>query len=151
MNGLRQMIHTALRDDSQATVGLRAVLGHAATPYGVYESLPPAAPDYKDNKALLVWDLLGGPSDDAAHGVEMRLRKQVLSVTIWCPIRDTIETAHARVRRVLEDRHKVTYEPTDADVHQLKHREAGPYLWDAAASVHGRAELYDIPYREVVS
>lgn len=151
MNGIRQMFHTALRDDDEATVGLRALLGHSATPWGVFEEKPPANPDYKDDKAILIWDLLGGPSDPDAHGVEMRLRKDVLAVTIWCPIRDTIETAHARARRVLEDRYKVTYTPTDVDVHQVKHRERGPYLWDPEAQVHGRAELYDISYREVIS
>lgn len=41
---LQQWLYTTLRDDSTATIGLRALLGKSATPYGIYRQWPPENP-----------------------------------------------------------------------------------------------------------
>lgn len=41
---LRQWVYTTLRDDDVPVIGLRALLGKAATPWGVYRQWPPKTP-----------------------------------------------------------------------------------------------------------
>ena len=146
MNALRQMVHTALRDDSS----LRTTIGHAATPYGIYEGFAPEVPDYT-SLSYAYWQFLGGAQDEEAHGVEMRLRTLQFSVTVLSANPDTVETAHQRIRRIFNDKQAVTLPSTEADVHEVRAIEAGPNLYDEAKQVYFRAETYRIRFREVIT
>ena len=146
MKVIKEMVHTALRDDTS----LRTTLGHAATPYGVYEAFFPETPDFS-SKSYVTWQFLGGASDQDVHGVEMRQRSKDVAVTVWSANPDTIEDAHKRIRRVLIDMFAVTKPTSDAEVHQIKHMDEGPDLFDDEAKAYFRAETYRVKFREDVT
>ena len=145
MKVLKQMIHTALRDDAS----LRTTLGHAAVPYGVYEAFFPESSDFS-SKSYVTWQFLGGPAVDAAMQNETDMRRRVLtvSITAFSADHDTLEDLHKRIRRLLIGMHGVTKPSADAEVHGIEHVDAGPDLFDDEKKVYFRAETYRILFRE---
>jgi len=150
---LKTMVHTALRDDAS----LRTTLGHAATPYGVYEGHFPAIPDFTAAagaaRSYVTWMFLGGAGDGTTNGPEMRLGEKVFSITAWSASPDTVEDAHKRIRRLLIDLKGCTLPTADAHVTGLKQEPGGigPDLFDDEAKVYFRAETYRVWYREEIT
>ncbi len=147
MKVLKTMVHTALRDDAS----LRTILGHAATPYGVYEGHFPAVPDFTGGAAgaatsYVTWMFIGGAGDASTNGPEMRLSEKVFSVTVWSANPDTVESAHRRIRRLLIDGYGCTLPTADAAVFGIKQELGGlgPDLFDDEAKVYFRAESYRV-------
>ncbi len=149
MKELTQSIHKALRDDSVATVGLRALLAHAATPWGVYRAYLPEQPDFSA-KNYVTWYLLAA-SGITSPSVDALIRQQVFSVTAWSKDPDTVTDIHHRVRSVLENLRAVTLPTANCALHQIKWEGAGPELFDADFRVYYRAETYRAYYREDIA
>lgn len=146
MKDLKEAIHTALRDDSAATVGLRALLGHAATPFGVYQHHLPEEPDFA-TKSYLTWLMVGGTGGDA-HGEDMRLREAVFSVTVWSQNPDTVEDALMRARLRLENLRGVTLPDDNIQLLQIKFEGHNADLFDDDFKAYYRVESYRAWYRE---
>lgn len=149
MKQLKQCVHTALRDDSVATVGLRALLAHAATPWGVYERYLPEQPDFS-TKHYLTWNVVSGSAGESAE-VDAYLREVVFDVIAWSEDPDLVDDIHMRVRSVLENMRKITQPTSGCAVHQIKWEGHGPNLFDPQYQVYSRAEQYRIWYREDIA
>jgi hypothetical protein len=149
MKLLKQAIHQALRDDSATTIGLRTLLGHAATPWGVYQAYFPEVPAF-GTKHYVTWNFLSG-STTLSQSSDMRLREIIFSVTAWSESMDTLETIQARVRHILENLKKVTVPTSEAELHQILHEGAGPDLFDDEKKAYYRAETYRAFYREDIT
>ena len=149
MKLLKQAIHTALRDDSVATVGLRALLGHAALPFGVYYHFLPEQPDFSTSH-WLTWHLLTG-SPVAAPESSAYLRETTFDVTAWSEDPDKVEDILLRVRAVLENARKVTRPTSECDLHAIKWEGHGPDLFDPKFQVYFRSENYRAFHREDVT
>jgi hypothetical protein len=145
---LKQMIHTALRDDSS----LRTTLGHAAVPYGIYEAFFPESSDFS-SKSYVTWQFLGGAPVDATIQNEPDMRRRIKSVSItgWSADQDTLEDIHRRIRRILVGMQSVTVPSADAEVQGIEHADEGPDLFDDDKKVYFRAETYRIMFREDIT
>lgn len=151
MKALKQAVHTALRDDSTATIGLRALLmpTAAATPYGVYYGHFPEVPSFK-SQSYLTWLYITTVSPGIQHSDE-RFREQVFSLTAWSMNPDTVEDVLRRARRVLENLKGVTRPSTDVELHQILFEHGGPDLFDQKYQVYYRAEQYRAWFREDIT
>lgn len=152
MKAVKQMVHTALRDDAT----LRTLGAHAATPYGVYEAHFPEPPNFSSGataRAYVTWQFLGGPAEDVdvQGDPSMRRRHLVVSITVWSISPDTIEDMHARIRRLLVGMRGVTLPSSGAEVHGIAFQDAGPDLFDNDFKVYFRAETYRVSFREDVT
>ncbi len=153
MKVLKEMVHTSMRDDAP----LRTILGHTATPYGVFPGHFPAGADFVPAtgtaRSYATWQFLGGGGDSTTNGPEMRTGEKVFSVTVWSSNPDTVEAAHARIRRILIDLKFCILPTTDAAVTGLKQEPGGigPDLFDDTEKVYFRAESYRIWYREDIT
>lgn len=145
MTNLRQMVHTALRDDSS----LRTLVGNTTTtPYNVYREDPPVPFDFT-SQAMVVWHFLANtPTLPSSHGVSMRQREQVFAVTAYSADPDAVDNILARVRRIFEDLKAVTLPSAGAEVVACHFEDEGPDLFDAEKKVKYRAVQFRIHYRE---
>jgi hypothetical protein len=149
MNTLKQAIHTTLRDDADATVGLRALLGAAATPYGVYFTHLPETPDFPSH-SYLTWYFISEQTTSAPDS-DAKLREQVFSVTAWSKDPDTVDDVLKRARWLLENRKRVTSPTSEVELHAIKAEQTGPSLYDDRFMVYYRADQYRAYYREDVT
>lgn len=152
MKVLKTMVHTAMRDDT----ALRTLLGHTATPYGVY---PGHFPDNSDfvvaagERSYATWMFLGGGIDPTTNGPDVKLGEKVFTVTVWSANPDTVDAGHRRISRILVDLKGCTLPTTDAAVTGLKPEPGGigPDLFDDTKKVYHRSESYRIFYREDIT
>ena len=151
MKQLKLAIHTALRDDMDALVGLRALLGQSsATPYGVYQGHWQGVPNFKNAagpQSYLTWLFLQGQSTGTVL-TDLRLREQLFAVTAWSENSDTMEDILRRARFVLEGMARVTQPTFDVELHQIRHEGSGPDLFDDRFKVYYRSEHFRAYYRE---
>lgn len=148
MKLLRQAIYTAMRDDGVTTVGLRTLLGHSATPWGVYFHFLPENPDFT-SKAYVTFAFVGG-TDVSSADVAAYLRESVVQVTAWGADPDKVEDALLRVRAVLCNLRKVTVPTSGIELHGLKWEGHGADLFDTDYGVYHRSETYRASYREEI-
>lgn len=94
---LRQWLYTTLRDDSTATIGLRALLGKSASPYGIYRQWPPQSPQFP-----LVTYALTAMSESAGN---LAVRDLYFTITAWG---SNYEAVAERVRTLLRRKHPAT-------------------------------------------
>lgn len=150
MKALKQSVHTAMRDDSVATVGLRTLLGHAATPFGVYYHFLPEAPDFTSSKHYVTWNFLSGSPIESSDS-DAYLRQVVFEVRAYSSDPDKVEDILLRVRAVLENLRRVTVPTSDIQLHDIKWDGMGPDLFDPDFLVYLRSEQYRSFYREDLS
>lgn len=149
MKLLKQAIHTALRDDSVATIGMRTLLAHAATPWGVYEAFLPEQPDFS-SRTYLTWKIISG-SAVCAPLSDAYLREAVFEITVWGSDMDKVDDALVRARSVLENLRRVTLPTSGIALHSLKWEGNGPDRFDPDYQVYSRSEQYRAFYREDVT
>lgn len=151
MKALKKAIHVALRDDSDATVGLRTLLGQSATaPYGVYEGRWQGVPNFKNAagpQSYLTWLFLRGMETGTVQ-TDLQLREQMFAVTAWSENTDTVEAILARARYVLQGRRAVAQPTVDVELHQIRYEGSGPDLFDDKWKVYYRAEHFRAYFRE---
>ena len=147
MNEIRKAIHTALRDDDEALVGIRALLGHSTDPFGVnYHHLP----DKLDFSTLsfLTWFFLSATPQDDNTGFDVNTKSLILSVTAWSRLPDTVATVLKRVDSTLVDLRRVTIPTTDEELHGIKNAGSGPDLFDNDYKAYYRRDTYQVWYRQ---
>lgn len=150
MKALAQAIHTALRDDSAATVGIRALLAQAATPWGVYHGHFPESPNLKSGKSYVTWYYL--PSSTIKSGdSDVRLREQPFCLTAWSENIDTVNDIHKRARFVLEHLKGVTLPTVDVQLSEIIFENAMQDLFDDDFKAYYRPEHYRAYYREDIN
>lgn len=150
MEKIKLAVHTALRDDSVTTVGLRTLLGHAAAPFGVYYHHFPESPDFS-TLSYLTWFIINRLSSDTHSGIDIRMRELVITVTAWSEDSDTRDQVLRRVENVLHNKRRVTNPTSESELHDIQFDGAGPDLFDTDYQVHYRSENYHVWYRDDVT
>jgi hypothetical protein len=154
MKALKTAIHTALRDDADANVGIRALLGQAnVTPYGVYQGRWVGTPNFKNGnnlQAYLTWVLTPGVSTGTMAS-DLATYERTFAVTAWSGTSDNMEDILQRARFVLEGLKRVTLPTVDIELHQIRHESSGPDLLDDKWNVFYRTEHFRAYYREKVT
>ena len=134
MDVIEEMLHVALRDDSTATVGIRALLGHVATPYGVYHSndLPDNLDFTGGKKYISHFQLTGDYDMSYPRGNFSTMPKQeTYQISVYGGKGTTSnDKILARIRYRLEGKNKTTNPTADAKVFDIRCEWEGPELYD---------------------
>ena len=154
MDVIATMILTALRDDDEATNGIRALLGHSTTPYGVYHTELLENPDFNSSKRYISFYQITSTPDMDYPGNSRNFTtlpvQETYMITAWGG--DTTTTNNLilkRIRYLLQGCHKVTKPTTDADVYDIKMEWEGPELYDKIFGVHYRQVRYRVWLNDV--
>lgn len=147
MQKILEAIHTAMRDDTVATVGLRTLLGHTTAPFGVFHKEFPEDVSFKEDKSIVIWGVLSPDAeDDSDETIDME--QVVIEVTAWATNNTKKEQVLRRVKRVLKNARLVTLPTEEQEMHQIKYEGGGPDLFDDDKRINGRTDSYRIYYRD---
>lgn len=102
MEEAEKAIYQSLRDDSEATNGLRALLGNTTTtPYNVYYAYLPESVDFSPaggSKAFVTVLLASSVSDVSTKVPGARLMQEVYQVTAYARDLSKVRSVHRRIR-----------------------------------------------------
>jgi len=134
MDKIKDMIYTALRDDSTATIGIRALLGNTtATPYNVYHANLPDPLDFASSKKYITYFQLSGDFDTTypRNNFSTMPKQETYQITVWGGDTTTSnDKILDRVRYILEGKHKTTNPTSDAKVFSIKCEWESADMWD---------------------
>jgi len=123
MEKIDSAIYLALRDDSEATVGIRALLGNTTTtPYNVYHAFFPDNFDFSPasgNKGIVVYNFVSGTPDKTVHSKSTIISEDLYDITAYHRSLDTLEDIHRRIKKRLYLLNNVTKPTSQAELHQL--------------------------------
>lgn len=143
MELVSQAIYTALRDDSEATNGLRALLGNTTTtPYNVFHADPPAAFQFDGGKSCLTYLFVSGTPDLSGHPTAGRAMQEIYRINAYSRNLLTVERIHKRVKWRLQGKRSLTLPTTETLLQQLKLDSMGPTRYDETWNVYWQSADY---------
>ena len=146
MEKVSQALYQALRDDSEATVGIRALLGNTTTsPYNVYHAFIPEAIDLKTaagNVGFITYNLISSVAETDIGAPAVRLFQELYDFTVYHRLLTTVEAVHQRIKRRLISNRGVTQPTTLAAIYNLKLERLGPHRWDENFNVYFQVASY---------
>lgn len=143
MELVSQAIYTALRDDSEATNGLRALLGNtSATPYNMFHAFVPASFQYDGGKSCLTYQFVSGTPDLNTHPTAGRTVQEVYRVNVYSRSILTVERAHKRVKWRLQGARSVTQPSSESIISKLALDFMAPTRYDEAWNVFWQTADY---------
>lgn len=148
MEKIDESIYKALRDDSTASVGIRALLGNTATsPYNVYHAFLPDDVDFQTASGqvgFLVYHRISSVPDIEQHNPSGLTMVMLYQISAYARSLPTVESVLRRVRWRLDHLRGVTLPTTLAALHQIKLDSAGPTRFDDAFKVFFRNDMYRV-------
>lgn len=152
MEEVSKALYTALRDDSEANVGIRALLGNTTTtPYNVYHAFLPEAIDFSQssgNKGFITYQFISGTPDITQHSRASMLSEDIYQFIAYHRNLSTVEDIHRRIKKVLQQKRKVTDPTTQAVIHEIKLDSEGPSTFDNAFKVWFQSKFYRVWVRD---
>lgn len=146
MEKVGQAIYTAMRDDSEATNGIRALLGNTTTsPYNVFHAQFPDEFDFSASggaKGLITYHFVSASYDTDMGTAAVKTFQAVYNVSAYARALSTVESVHRRVKLRLDRMRNVTVPTSQAWIHQIKLESEGPNLFDDAFQVWRRTAIY---------
>ena len=144
-----QAIYTALRDDSEATNGIRALLGNTTTtPYNVYHADFPTSFDFSPSsgtaQGLITYHMVSSVRDNEMSRPSIYVFQALYNITVYARALTKVEAVHRRVMLRLHNMRNVTVPTTLAWLHNVKLENEGPNIFDDAFKVHYRAAFYRV-------
>lgn len=141
-----QALYETLRDDSEATVGIRALLGNTtATPYNVHHAFLPEAIDFSaagGTKAFIVYQFISGTPDNTSHNRAALLSQEVYSVTVYARSLAKIIAVHKRVKLLLHDKRSVTDPSSGVVIFRMALDAQNPPRFDDAFETWFQSAFY---------
>ncbi len=123
MEEAEKALYQALRDDSEALVGLRALLGNTTTsPYNVYYAYLPENVDFSPSggsKAFVTVLLTASPADISSPKAAARLMQDFYQVTVYARDLSKVRSVHRRIRWRLDGARGLTIPTTLDQVHKV--------------------------------
>jgi len=148
---IAESLYKALRDDSEATVGIRALLGNTTTtPYNVYHVSIPAAVDFvtaTGSQSFIVYQFVSGTPDQSFHGRDGLAGQELYSFRVYSRTLSTLESVCRRMRLRLRKKY-VTDPTTQAVILEIKMDSEGATIWDDEFKVWGRTVYYRVWMRD---
>lgn len=146
MEAVNQAIYKALRDDSEATVGIRALLGNTTTtPFNVFHSFLPESVDFSPSsgsQGFITYQFVSGTPDLSSQSEALRLIEEVYQVTAYHRSLSVVEDIQRRVKKRLMRKKGVTDPSSQALISQLKLDSEGPPTFDDVFKVWFKLSLY---------
>lgn len=144
MDKVKEMLYKTLRDDSTATVGLRALLGNTTvSPYNVYLAKLPDNPNFVGGDKFVTYMQLTGEYDTSypRHNFATVVKQETYQFTSWGGDATTSnDKILDRIKFLLEGKHKTTNPTSDAEVHAIRCEWEGPDLYD---------DDYEVNYKSI--
>ena len=147
MDVIKKMIVSALQADDQATVGLRALLSQATTPYGIYHAILPTTVSFASSKKYITYFQLTTNLDLSYPRVNMSTvpKQETYQITVWGGDTTTSnDKILARVRWILDGKRKVTNPTADASVYDIKLEWEGPDMWDEDLKIWTKSSRFRV-------
>lgn len=146
MEKVNESIYKALRDDSEATVGIRALLGNTTTtPYNVYHAFMPENVDFSPStgaQGFITYQFVSGTPDPDNHSEASRLSEDVYQITVYHRNQSIVEDIHRRVKRRLQHKRGVTDPTSQAELVGLKLDSESPPTFDDVFKVWFQTKFY---------
>ena len=123
MEEAEKAIYQALRDDSEATNGLRALLGNTTTsPYNVYYAFLPENVDFSaagGSKAFVTVLLASSVADLESRSPAARLMQDVYQITAYARELSKVRSIQRRIRWRLDNLRGITLPTTIDQFHNV--------------------------------
>lgn len=152
MEKIAEALYKALRDDSEATVGIRALLGNTTTaPYNVYHASPPEALDFVTStttQSFIIYQFVSGTPDLSIHGKDGLAGQEIYSFRVYSRSLTTLESICRRIRIRLQGKRYVVNPTTQSVIQNVKMDSEGPTTWDDEFKVFGRTVYYRVWMRD---
>jgi len=152
MEEASKAVYQTLRDDSTATVGLRALLGNTTTtPYNVHYAFLPEHVDFSPsagNVGHVVVLLASSIADIQAGSIATRLMQDVYQITAYARSLSTVRAAHSRIRWILEHKRKMTNPTSDDVIQKIALEGYGPDRYDDAFDCRWQVATYRVWRRD---
>lgn len=146
MEKVSEALYKSLRDDSEATVGIRALLGNTSTtPYNVYHAFLPENVDFSPasgNKGFITYLFVSGTPDNSPHGSAAFIVEEVYNVTAYHRSLSSVESIQRRIKRRLHNLRGVTSPTSQAQLHRIALDSMGPTRFDDKWNVYWQTALY---------
>lgn len=152
MEAVAQALYTALRDDSEATVGMRALLGNTTTtPYNMHHVLIPEAIDFvtaAGTQSFMVYQFVSGIPRQDIHGRDGLAGEELYNFRVYSRSLATLESICRRIKLRLQNKLYVTQPTSQAVIQEVKLDSEGPTIWDDEFKVWGRSNFYRVWCRD---
>ena len=146
MEKVNEAIYKALRDDSEASVGIRALLGNTTTtPFNVFHSFLPESVDFSPSagaQGFITYQFISGTPDLEQQSEASRLVEEVYQVTAYHRNLSIVEDIQRRVKRRLMRKRGVTDPTSQALISQIKLDNEEPPTFDDVFKVWFRTTFY---------
>lgn len=150
---IKEMLYKAIRDDSKATVGIRALLSNTTTtPYNVYHANLPDNVDFSSSKKYITYYQLTGEYDTSfpRHNYATIPKEETYQFTVWGGTGTTSnDKILDRIKFLLEGKHKTTNPTTDAAVFTIKCEWEGPDLYDEDYRIYYKSARFRVWLQDV--
>jgi len=146
MEQVDQAIYKAMRDDSEATVGLRALLGNtSSTPFNVYHAFLPQSIDFSKSDgsdSYITYQFISGVPQNASHSLADMVQEDVYNITVYSRSRPTLESIHRRIKTRLQNKRGVTNPTSEAELIELKLDSESSPQWDDDFKIWFQSKFY---------
>ena len=153
MEEAQKAIYQAIRDDSAASIGVRALLGNTTTtPYNVYYAFLPVALEFSPasgtKQGFVVVLLISSVADLSAGKADTRLMQDVYQVSVYARDLSKVREVHSRIRWRLEGKRGLTDPTTDDVIHKIALESIGPDRYDDAYECRWQTAIYRVWRRD---
>lgn len=147
MDVIKSMLYTVMRDDTTATIGLRALLSQSTTPYGIYHANLPDNVNFASSKKYITYYQLTGEFDTSypRNNYTTMPKQETYQITVWGGDTTTSnEKILNRIKYLLDGKHKTTNPTSDADVFMIKCEWESEDLWDNDYRIFYKSARYRV-------
>lgn len=148
---ISEAIYKALRDDSLATNGIRALLGNTTTtPYNVYHAYVPESVDFSPPAGavgFITYFMVTDTPNLEYQSVATEVVESIYNITAYHKTMTQLDKVLRRVRYRLEDMTGITRPTARSTMHKVRWQMDTTTKWDDEFKVWYRTSLYKVWYR----
>lgn len=152
MEKVNEALYKALRDDSEATVGIRALLGNTTTtPYNVHHAFLPDKVDFSQAsgaKGYITYQFVSGTPDNSNMSTASRLSEDVYQFTAYHRNLSKVEDIHRRIKKRLQNKRGITDPTSQAEIGEVLLDSESPPTFDEAFKVWFQVKYYRVWVRD---
>ena len=139
-------IYKTLRDDSEASVGIRALLGNTTTtPYNTYHAFLPDNIDFSPaagNVGFIVYMRISSTPDLGVHSLSTLTEQSVYQISAYHRVLSSVEAIHRRIKKRLLRLDHVTQPTSQSGLYQLLLESEDPVTFDDSFKVWFQQKYY---------
>ena len=146
MEKVNEALYKALRDDSEATVGIRVLLGNTSTtPYNVHHAFLPEKVDFSPStgaQGFITYQFVSGTPDNSNMSTASRLIEEVYQFTAYHRNLSVVEDIQRRIKKRLQNKKGITDPTSQAQLYEVLLDSESPPTFDDAFKVWFQTKFY---------